>query len=641
MTRLPHSYLSVRRLIFGALTLVTVIPLLIFWFWPFSRAIDEDLNYVARAHLLIARNLGVALDRYYTDVNTVFNLLSANIAAGDAILDVEPLLVEMHFRHVCLVEPDSGRVVASFIHDMLTCPDVVPVERLSMFRTMAEGGETALSGVMAGPDGSPLIYIVRQTGDLLAVGALQTTYFTELAAQISFGERGHAAIVDQFGHVLAHPNAAWVRETRDLSGLNVVQHMLAGESGATTFYSPAMQADMIAGYTAGAVSGWGVMVPQPIAELESEVGALRSTGLSVLALGMVVALLVSWVLSGLLAKPIRQLLAITRSIDTAQPSARLAPLAWYAPSEMRALATSFNSMLARIGDAAEKVIQAQQRAEHANRAKTEFLANMSHELRTPLNAIVGFSDALGHGVFGQISAERQQEYIGHIHASALHLRDLIADVMDVSSIENGAIEAHEGQFALDRAIDDAINLVRTDALAKGIRVMAEHPDCRVTLYGDQRQFAQVLINLLNNAVKFTRGPAGRITVTTALDPAAGLSIAIADNGIGIPSGQVGAMLQPFKRGESSYVRSQPGSGLGLSIVSKILDLHGASLKIDSAEGVGTTVTIRWPLDRVLTLPAATPARPSEADRAVAAGDEPRQPAAAAAGNLRLVHAQRG
>ncbi len=598
----PHSsqsVLTVRSLIFGALTLVTIIPLVVFWFWPFSRAIDEDLGYVARAHLLIARNLGAALDRYHADVQTVFELLSANIEAGRSLIDVEPLLINMHFRHVCLAEPEGGRVLASFIHNGLSCPEVVPEGRLVTFREMAADGQTQFSSVMQGPTGDPLIYIVQQAGDLLTIGALQTTYFADLAEEISFGQQGHAAIFDQSGRVLAHPNQEWMQERRDLSALAIVQRMIGGDTGVATFHSPALQEEMIAGFTGAPLSGWGVMVPQPIAELDREIGSIRGSGLSVLVSGIAIALVVAWVVSGLLAQPIRQLSAFVRSVDSAQPSLRLPPPAWYAPMEMRTLSASLNGMLARMGHAAEQVIQAQLRAEHDNMAKTEFLANVSHELRTPLNAIVGFSDALTNGEFGEISEERQREYILHIHSGAQHLSGLIQGVMDVSSIEAGSVEQSEGEFLMDRAIDDAINLVRVQALAKGIRVTAVHNDGPTRLYGDARQFTQVLINLLTNAIKFTRSPDGSVSVVSELDPSGDVRIRVADNGIGIPADQISSIMHPFKRGEDSYVRGQPGSGLGLSIVSAILGRHGARLTLESTAGNGTTATIHWPRERLV------------------------------------------
>ena len=584
---------------FGALTLVTLIPLVVFWFWPFSRAIDGDLGYVARAHVLIARNLGAALDRYHTDVRTVFDLLSANLRAETILADVEPLLTGLHFNHVCLARPETGQVVASFVRDGLACPDVIPAPRLELFRTLAAADGTAFSGVLIGPAGDPLIYVVHSAGDQLAVGALRNTYFNSLVDRIDLGETGHAVIVDQNGLILAHPNADWVRTRHDLSDLGIVQRMMAGETGVATFGSPATGNEMIAGFTVSALSGWGVMVPQPVAEVRGEIASLHRSGLSVLGLGIVIALAVAWVLSGLLARPIRQLLALIRSIDSAQPTLRLPTPAWHAPLELRDLVTAFNHMLARIGHAAERVIQAQLRAEHDNRAKTEFLANMSHELRTPLNAIVGFSDGLANRRFGDIPAEKQQEYIHHIHTGALHLSDLINGVMDVSSIEAGSPMLHEGEFPLERTLVDAIGLVRVDALAKGIRVSMEPAGAAVTLRGDARQFAQVLINLLSNAVKFTRTPSAPVTVSAAIDPSGELLIRVADNGIGMSAEQIPAMLQPFKRGEDSYVRGQPGSGLGLSIVSAILARHGGRLTLDSAPGAGTTATIHWPRERVV------------------------------------------
>ena len=602
-----QSLFSVRQLIFGAVTLVTVIPLVVFWLWPFSRALNDDLDYAARAHLLIARNLGATLDRYHAVVVTAFDLLSANIESGNTILAADPMLRTLHLRHVCLADAETGTVIAGIYQGGQTCPPVISADRLANFRAMAETPGVSIGPVSAGPDGRPVLYLVRPLGGRLAIGALETGYFVALAGKIAFGERGHAVILDRTGHVLAHPLAEWQTERRDLSALPVVQQMLAGRTGVGEFFSPAMQADMIAGYTVAPESGWGVMVPQPTAELAREASGIQGSVLGVLALGLAIALLAGWILSGLLAKPLGQLMAITRSVDAAQPSARLAQLTWYAPLELRALAASFNGMLARISEATASAMQSQKKAERGNMAKTEFMANMSHELRTPLNAIVGFSDALEHGVFGHVEDPRHREYIHYIHSSALHLRDLIEDIMDVSRIEAGMVETHDCAFDLAEAVEAAMNLVRADAQAKGIALAVRPVSPALVLVGDSRQFSQIMINLLGNAIKFTPGPNGRVSLTTAFDGAGDLLLMIADTGVGIPPDQIGDILQPFKRGEGSYVRNQPGSGLGLSIVSKLIERHGGRLTLESTVGVGTRAIIRWPKSR-LRFPEVKPAR---------------------------------
>ena len=205
----------------------------------------------------------------------------------------------------------------------------------------------------------PVIYLVQRRGARLVVGAVYTTYFRELGSRISFGHKGHAAIVDQTGRVLAHPLESWENEARDISGVSAVQRMLRGESGVERFYSPALKGDMIAGFTGIEGPGWGVMVPQPMAEFQETAAQVSSSAKLVLLIGVMAALALAILISGWFARPVNAVASVARRMAGGDISARVGDRLLSQPlSEIRSLGTAFNQMADQIEDAQTEEISA-------------------------------------------------------------------------------------------------------------------------------------------------------------------------------------------------------------------------------------------------------------------------------------------
>ena len=247
---------------------------------------------------------------------------------------------------------------------------------------------------------------------------------------------------------------------------------------------------------------------------------------------------------------------------------------------------------------AQMLRDAKERAEAASRTKSEFLANMSHELRTPLNAIMGFSEVIACRHFGPSAFDRYADYAQDIHQSARHLLAIIDDILDVSKIEGGHVTLREGDAPLDHLVK-AAQLLLGDRIAEaGLTLWLDLPDPPPVLRGDDRKLAQVLVNLLSNAIKFTaRG--GSIGIEGRVEPDGSLSLAVLDSGIGIPADQFQTVLAPFGQVESAFNRKHQGTGLGLPLAKALIELHGGTLSLASAVGVGTTVTLTLPPGRVL------------------------------------------
>ena len=259
--------------------------------------------------------------------------------------------------------------------------------------------------------------------------------------------------------------------------------------------------------------------------------------------------------------------------------------------------TEMHAYKARLESKNQELIAANEKAEFANRTKSEFLANMSHELRTPLNAIIGFSEIIQRETFGPCD-ERYRGYALDINRSGQHLLDLINDILDLSKIESGTDEIHEEQIEIREVIESVVTMVRGRARKGGVKLELEMPDHPPALRADSRKLKQILVNLLSNAIKFT-DPGGKVTFRTWCRRGSGYVFQIADTGIGIALDDIPKALAPFQQVDGELNRKYEGTGLGLPLTKFLVELHGGSLDLQSRLGVGTTVTVRLPEERVV------------------------------------------
>jgi two-component system cell cycle sensor histidine kinase PleC len=241
---------------------------------------------------------------------------------------------------------------------------------------------------------------------------------------------------------------------------------------------------------------------------------------------------------------------------------------------------------------AEQHAEQKRRAEDASQAKSEFLANMSHELRTPLNAIIGFSEIMESGMFGPLGAEKYHEYCRDIRESGNYLLEVINDILDMSKIEAGRTRLDLEEVDLEAILAETIRVVSTRAEAKRLALEVE-VSAAIRLKADRRALKQIVLNLLANAVKFTP-EGGRVTVRGRTSTGTA-TIAIEDNGIGIPKEALNNLGRPFEQVESQLTKRYKGSGLGLAIAKSLVELHGGAIRIRSTQGVGTIVLVRLPI----------------------------------------------
>ena len=255
----------------------------------------------------------------------------------------------------------------------------------------------------------------------------------------------------------------------------------------------------------------------------------------------------------------------------------------------------------QLTDQSRQLLESKVAAEQASRAKSEFLASMSHELRTPLNAVIGFSQVLANKTYGDLN-ERQLDYLTTILAGGRHLRKLVDDVLDLVKVDAGHLTLDLTKVAVAEDIPEVVSVVQGLAQQKNITVTVEVKEPLPAISADRLRVQQMIYNLLSNAIKFT-DPGGHVTVTadTAVSGDASgstvLRIRVADTGIGIKAEDQVRIFEKFERGDSTSAREQEGTGLGLALTRKLVELHGGQISVESegVKGRGSMFTVLLPL----------------------------------------------
>jgi signal transduction histidine kinase len=328
-------------------------------------------------------------------------------------------------------------------------------------------------------------------------------------------------------------------------------------------------------------------------------------------------------LQSLISHPILSLLNTMRRVSATQNLSLRASI--HGNDEMGLLTASFNDMLARTEAHEAALNTARGEAEFASRAKSEFLANMSHELRTPLNSIIGFSGLIESQIRGPLGAPEYHDYISDVLFSARHLLSVINDILDVSRIEAGKLELVEEDLRIEEIVYKTLNLVKQRANEADVCLETEFEDDLPAVRADERLTKQCLVNLIANAIKFTP-EGGRVTVRIGCKTDGSLAIAVADTGIGIAGEDIDLVLSPFGQAASSEGRNREGTGLGLPLTKSLVEAHGGDFAIESELGLGTTVTIIFPAERLFRDGAIPPVQSTSPNAPASSNEEVRKQA---------------
>ena len=355
--------IRLKYILFITFTLIASLPVLILAGWVQESALDKEISSVKEKHLLVARNLTGDLERYVIDVESSLELISNNMIKGIKVDGIPKHLDSLFLRYVRITNA-AGNITKQVTALSKTKTDQFDPGTLKILLPIMKSAHGNLGAVLYSDmvrtgENETTFYLVKAVAnEQYVIAALSTTHILSVQQKISFGRRGHVAIVDRTGRAIAHPVPGWVKTSKDMSFLPPVKKMMQGETGVSKFYTPAMKADMVAGYTVVPHTGWGVMVPQPFEELEERANDVRFIALTIALIGIAISGLISWYIASLLCNPIQSVVDATEFASDGSQSPLVSSVSItqrFIPHELRILLNSFNFMRTNINTLTSKL----------------------------------------------------------------------------------------------------------------------------------------------------------------------------------------------------------------------------------------------------------------------------------------------
>jgi signal transduction histidine kinase len=618
---LPVSEPVARRLwslsakYIAAFALLVAVPVICTSVYLLNSSYQDNKRALTRLQQEKAKSVSVTIDQYFKDVIARMRSVQGQYLSSTAQgAQLAPLL-ETDATAAFYIDGAGRKTLATGGGD-LRRPRGNFSHQPNVEQARATGvyyGPTYAPRTLSNPGARVMEIVVREgrrgdyrpnsgfVGETLDLSAIQ-----DLVRRTRLGTSGYAYAVDAQGAPIAYPNASAFRH-RSLPFPQVTKALASSSTGSTVGRNFRGQRVLSTWATVAPV-GWKVFVEQPESAVFAPVrGKIWRTAL-LLAAFLAAGIALSVLLARRLVRPVKQMRTAAARIGAGAYDERIE---LRRRDELGGLADELNRMAASLQGSVqslerrveERTRELQQalaelsekgrQLEVASEHKSEFLANMSHELRTPLNAIIGFSQVLRKRMFGEINA-KQEEYLDDILSSGHHLLSLINDVLDLSKVEAGQVELEVATFSLREALERGVVMVREPAVKKGVRLsLVLAPDVDL-VDGDERRLRQVVYNLLSNAVKFTPG-GGCIDVASSRVNGE-VRVTVTDTGPGIAPDDHERIFEEFQQTDVG-VDQREGTGLGLALSKRLVELHGGRIWVESEPGEGSRFVFTLPIEQ--------------------------------------------
>lgn len=502
------------------------------------------------------------------------------------LLDQIPALLE-------IIRLDAaGRQLAGAYQDKPIMGNLFTIPQSNWFLA-ARAGRSYVGQMQISAENAPYLILAVPAADGGVVAArLRMDVLWNVVSDIRFGKTGQAYVINRKGEIVAHPNSAIVLARTTIADLPEVKAALqAPKREWHGLYTNFAGRQVVGSSAAIPNSDWIIFTEVSQAEaLTITRRALLILGGGVILAGMLMIALANRLLRREIFEPVEKLHDGADRIGKGDLGHRIPVLQM---DEVGQVAEAFNDMAERLRDREVALEQARDEALDASRFKSRMLANVSHDLRTPLNIILGYAEVLEEGVFGQVAAE-QRMASERIRMNAKRLLSLINSMLDQAQIEAGKLALRFSEFAPAELLAEVQAIMIGLAKPKGLELTTEiAPDLPAQLRGDAQRIHQIVMNLVDNAIKFTSK--GRVHVRLYLADDAHWGIEVSDTGLGIAPELQERIFEPFRQVDESATREQGGVGLGLSIVRQLVTLMAGEVRLDSEPGRGSTFTVLLPL----------------------------------------------
>ncbi|MBT3553041.1 MAG: hypothetical protein HN485_18050 [Rhodospirillaceae bacterium] len=595
-----NRHFSLHQILFFCFTALVSLPAITLVIWLERSAVDAGIDGAHDKHLVLARSISLAISRYLRDVESIVNHVRGQYALGTEMYGKSSLIADANIRFIARLNTNM-----SIKQQLAASGDAVahalpPALRRALSRTFAAAevrpGFSVISPTLFNANQSPSIYLItaeRDGGFTLA--EVSTAYLVELQKSIQFGHGGHAAIVDALGRVMAHPKAAWRAGIQDISAVEPVRRMMAGQSGVVVFHSPAVGKEMIAGYVVEPRSGWGIMVPQPYQELIAEARANLTGQILIIVIATLLASIASWWLSRWLVAPIQRIADAAKGYQQSRAMVPVAETDTPMPEEIRVLAQAYNALIESAGaqqrqletrveqrtadlrdEVAErqrveqKMREQQAQLAHVTRLGTmgEMATGFAHELNQPLAAICAYVDGCVNrmragGAEPDKIIEAMEKASGQAHRAGMVIRR-IRDFVEDKKREFDQIDLNE-------AVRDAEGMLENEARLGTVNIEVELAPEKLPVFADCVQIQQIIINFGRNAIDAMQSmpiDTRKMVIQTYSAEDGSVNVTVKDAGQGLTADAIDHIFEPF------FTTKNDGLGMGLAICRSIAEVHG-------------------------------------------------------------------